>query len=81
MDQPATPKDGLVQVNARMPNVLRRAIHVRAAQVGASREAVITTILADALGVPLPADLRADGVSPTPATQPTSCNCPAPCPK
>ncbi len=70
MDQPATPKDGLVQVNARMPNSLRRAIHVRAAEVGASREAVITTILADALGVPLPADLRAEGVAPPAMPQP-----------
>ena len=78
MDQPAAPKDGLVQVNARMPVGLRRAIHVRAAQVGASREAVVCTILADALGVPLSAELRVDGLAPPPA--PPTCSCPAPCP-
>lgn len=78
MGEPATRGD-LVQLNVAAPAELRRAIHLEAAQRGTTRQAVVCTILADALGVPLPQELRVDGLGPTPATQP-SCNCPAPCP-
>lgn len=79
MAEPTAAGGDLVQLNTAVPAELRRAIHLAAAHRDATRQAVVCTILADALGVPLPQELRVDGLGPTPATQP-SCNCPAPCP-
>ncbi len=72
MGEPSAIRGDLVQLNVAMPAELRRAIHVLAAQHNERRQAVVCTILADALGVPLPADLRAGGL----ALPPHACPCP-----